>query len=248
VQQVIVSRPVAPIDGGEVEFEVLPRTAGPARQAGRHARGRPRLLALFVRIHGRPKGTVLSHANPYWTAELYGKGVLAAAGVGRVLLAAKLFFAYGLGNALTFPMSVGATVLLMAERPTPDATFKRWTGGPATRSRPRFFGAPTVSLACSRRPRCRRASRPALRLVSSAGEALPAEIASASRRTSASTSSTALARPRCCTSSCRTGPSACATAARLAVPGYDIELRGEPARPCPTANPVDLYIPARARR
>ena len=43
--------------------------------------------------------------------------------------AAKLFFAYGLGNALTFPMSVGATTLLMGERPTPDATFRRWRGG-----------------------------------------------------------------------------------------------------------------------
>jgi hypothetical protein len=42
--------------------------------------------------------------------------------------AAKLFFAYGLGNALTFPMSVGATTILMAERPTPEAVFKRWTG------------------------------------------------------------------------------------------------------------------------
>ena len=40
--------------------------------------------------------------------------------------AAKLFFAYGLGNALTFPLSVGATTILMAERPTPEATFRRW--------------------------------------------------------------------------------------------------------------------------
>ena len=47
--------------------------------------------------------------------------------------AAKLFFAYGLGNALSFPLSVGATVVLMAERPTPEATFKRWSGARSAR-------------------------------------------------------------------------------------------------------------------
>jgi benzoate-CoA ligase len=42
-----------------------------------------------------------------------------------VYSAAKLFFAYGLGNGMTFPMAVGATAVLMAERPTPQAVFKR---------------------------------------------------------------------------------------------------------------------------
>ena len=68
-----------------------------------------------------------THANPYWTVELYGKRVLGLGESDIVFSAAKLFFAYGLGNALTFPLAVGATVLLMAERPTPDAVFKRWT-------------------------------------------------------------------------------------------------------------------------
>jgi benzoate-CoA ligase len=48
---------------------------------------------------GRPKGTVHSHGNPYWTAELYGKGVLALTENDVCFSAAKLFFAYGLGNA-----------------------------------------------------------------------------------------------------------------------------------------------------
>ncbi|HRD84679.1 MAG TPA: AMP-binding protein, partial [Rubrivivax sp.] len=77
---------------------------------------------------GRPKGTVHWHANPYWTAELYGRGVLGLREDDLCFSAAKLFFAYGLGNALSFPLSVGATTLLMAERPTPDAVFRRWRG------------------------------------------------------------------------------------------------------------------------
>ena len=65
---------------------------------------------------GRPKGTVHTHGNLYWTAELYGKPVLGVRESDVVFSAAKLFFAYGLGNALTFPLSVGASVVLMAER------------------------------------------------------------------------------------------------------------------------------------
>jgi benzoate-CoA ligase len=76
---------------------------------------------------GRPKGVVHSHANLYWTAALYAQPVLGLRESDVLFSAAKLFFAYGLGNGLTFPLSVGATTVLMAERPTPAAVFKRWT-------------------------------------------------------------------------------------------------------------------------
>ena len=65
---------------------------------------------------GHPKGTVHTHANLYWTAELYGKSVLGLTENDVCFSAAKLFFAYGLGNALTFPLSVGASVVLIARR------------------------------------------------------------------------------------------------------------------------------------
>ena len=51
-----------------------------------------------------PKGTVHTHGNLYWTAELYGRRVLGVREDDVVFSAAKLFFAYGLGNALTFPL------------------------------------------------------------------------------------------------------------------------------------------------
>jgi benzoate-CoA ligase len=58
------------------------------------------------------------------TAELYGKGVLGLTEADRVFSAAKLFFAYGLGNAMSFPLHVGATAVLMSARPTPDAVLE----------------------------------------------------------------------------------------------------------------------------
>ena len=121
---------------------------------------------------GRPKGTVHTHANLYWTAALYGTSVLGLREDDIGFSAAKLFFAYGLGNALTFPMSVGATTVLMAERPTPAATFKRWTDHGVTV----FFGAPTGYAGMLASPDLPAQTRVKLRLCSSAGEALPREI------------------------------------------------------------------------
>jgi benzoate-CoA ligase len=73
---------------------------------------------------GAPKGTVHLHSHLIQTAELYGRAVLGIREDDVVFSAAKLFFAYGLGNALTFPMSVGATTVLWAARPTPGDVFK----------------------------------------------------------------------------------------------------------------------------
>ncbi|HEU0201764.1 MAG TPA: benzoate-CoA ligase family protein, partial [Burkholderiaceae bacterium] len=121
---------------------------------------------------GRPKGAVHTHANLYWTAELYGRPVLGLTENDVCFSAAKLFFAYGLGNALSFPLSVGASVVLMAERPTPDAVFKRWI-----EQRPTvFFGAPTGYAGMLASPTLPAKKDVALRLCSSAGEALPREI------------------------------------------------------------------------
>ncbi|TAG84616.1 MAG: benzoate-CoA ligase family protein [Burkholderiales bacterium] len=125
---------------------------------------------------GRPKGTVHTHANPYWTSELYGRNTLQIRESDVCFSAAKLFFAYGLGNGLTFPMSVGATTILMAERPTPDAVFKRWRGEVGATKPTIFFGAPTGYAGMLASPGLPAKPDVALRLASSAGEALPAEI------------------------------------------------------------------------
>jgi len=106
------------------------------------------------------------------TAELYARPVLGINEADTVFSAAKLFFAYGLGNALTFPMSVGATAVLMAERPTPGAVFARLRKHWPTI----FYGVPTLYAAMLASAELPDASEMRLRRCTSAGEALPAEL------------------------------------------------------------------------
>jgi len=118
---------------------------------------------------GAPKGTVHLHSHLVATAELYAKPVLGIRQSDVAFSAAKLFFAYGLGNALTFPMSVGATAILMAERPTPDAVFRRLTERKPTL----FYGVPTLYAALLASPAFPKKADLNLRICTSAGEALP---------------------------------------------------------------------------
>jgi benzoate-CoA ligase len=121
---------------------------------------------------GRPKGTVHIHSSLIGTAELYAIPVLGIAETDLVFSAAKLFFAYGLGNALTFPMAVGATSVLAAERPTPAAV-----SGILREHRPTIFcGVPTLYNAMLASPDLPRRDELALRRCVSAGEPLPQEI------------------------------------------------------------------------
>ena len=121
---------------------------------------------------GTPKGAVHLHADLIHTAELYARPVLGIEERDVVFSAAKLFFAYGLGNALTFPLAVGATAILMAERPTPAAVFKR-----LVEHRPSiFYGVPTLYAAMLAAGDAPAGDALALRRCASAGEALPAEL------------------------------------------------------------------------
>ena len=73
---------------------------------------------------GRPKGTIHLHKSLKNTAILYAKNILKIQQEDVFFSAAKLFFAYGLGNALTFPMSVGGTSILSKKRPTVEIVIK----------------------------------------------------------------------------------------------------------------------------
>ena len=119
---------------------------------------------------GMPKGTKHVHASLMATARLFAQQTLGMREDDVVFSAAKLFFAYGLGNALTFPMSVGATAVLFDGRPTPETVFDILRRENATI----FCGAPTGYAAVLADPRfTRRAGSTRLRLCVSAGEALP---------------------------------------------------------------------------
>ena len=113
------------------------------------------------------------HRHLIATAEHYGVATLGIREDDVVYSAAKLFFAYGLGNAMTFPFHVGATTVALAGRPTPDAVMALLrTHRPTI-----FYGVPTLYGALLADPsKSRKNGSPALRLAVSAGEALPAEI------------------------------------------------------------------------
>ncbi len=121
---------------------------------------------------GAPKGTVHVHSSLIQTAELYAKPILGIDENDVIFSAAKLFFAYGLGNGLTFPMSVGATAVLMAERPTTAAVLTRLLDNKASI----FCGVPTLYASMLSNPDLPTSDKFQLRRCTSAGEALPAEI------------------------------------------------------------------------
>ncbi|MBV9983232.1 MAG: benzoate-CoA ligase family protein [Bradyrhizobium sp.] len=123
---------------------------------------------------GMPKGVRHLHGNLAATAETYAKQVLGIREDDVCLSAAKLFFAYGLGNALTFPMSVGATAVLNPERPTPARMFEL-----LNRYNPTiFYGVPTLFAAMLHELTNEGAGK-RLRVCTSAGEALPESIGNA---------------------------------------------------------------------
>ncbi len=125
---------------------------------------------------GQPKGVKHVHSSPMATARLYGQGLLGLSEDDLVYSAAKLFFAYGLGNAMSFPMAVGATAALLPVRPTPAAVFETLKAHQPTV----FYGVPTLYAAILADPNCTPESGSArLRLCVSAGEALPEEVGKA---------------------------------------------------------------------
>ncbi len=122
---------------------------------------------------GEPKGVKHVHTSLMATARLFGQGVLGIAENDVVHSASKLFFAYGLGNAMTFPLSVGAAAVLWPHRPTPEGVFEIMR-----RFRPTvFFGVPSLYTALlAHAAMGKGAGSDRLRVCVSAGEALPAHI------------------------------------------------------------------------
>lgn len=239
VGTVIVCGPDDGLEAGERSFEAVLQAAKPLVEAAATGPDDPGFWLYSSGSTGKPKGTVHTQANPYWTSELYGKGVLGIAESDICFSAAKLFFAYGLGNALTFPLCVGASSVLYAGRPTPDAIYQRLVDHQPTL----FFGAPTgyvAMLAAADRPARERLS---LRLAVSAGEALPADLA---RRFSEQfgvdvidgIGSTEMLHIFISNipGKVRFGSSG------YPVPGYDIELRGDDDRPVASGELGDLFV------
>ncbi len=240
---VIVSRPPAALPAGMVAMDSLLAQHAPLTSATPTSPDDPGFWLYSSGSTGKPKGTLHSHGNPYWTAQLYGTALLGLREQDVCFSAAKLFFAYGLGNALTFPLSVGATTILMAERPTPDAVFKRWLGQVGKVKPSIFFGAPTGFAGMLAAPNLPARDAVSLRMASSAGEALPKELG---ERFTAhfgveiidGIGSTEMLHIYL---SNQPGKVRYGTTG-WPVPGYTIELRGDDGHAVADGEPGDLYV------
>jgi benzoate-CoA ligase family protein len=186
---------------------------------------------------GQLKGAVHLQSDLVYTAEYYGTSVLGIREDDVVFSAAKLFFAYGLGNSMTFPLRVGATAVLMAERPTPAAVRRRLVEKKPTI----FYGVPTLYASLLAEPGELASS--ALRVCTSAGEALPKDIGD---RFFARTGvdildgigSTEMLHIFV---SNRPGDVRYGTTG-TAVPGYEVEIRDEAGAPVAPGGVGDLWV------
>ena len=122
---------------------------------------------------GMPKGTMHVHSSPMVMAQSAGQRRIGYREDDVVFSAAKLFFSYGLGNAIFCPMWVGATSVFYPERPTPQTVFEMLRGYQPTM----FFAVPTLYAAILADSECQpKNSSSRLRICFSAGEPLPAHV------------------------------------------------------------------------
>jgi benzoate-CoA ligase len=188
---------------------------------------------------GKPKGAVHVHASLKLTADLYGTPIVGLTEHDVVHSVAKLFFAYGLGNAMTFPLMVGATIVLNPDRPTPDGVAALLRKYPVTV----FFGVPTFYAAFLASPSAPAKSEMKLRRCQSAGEALPENVARRFLERYGVEISDGLGTTEMLHIFLTNSPgnNKFGTTGK-AVPGYDIRLVGEDGQPVPRGEMGELYV------
>jgi benzoate-CoA ligase family protein len=161
-----------PVEGKARNLKALIAEAAPVLEAVPAAATAACFWLYSSGSTGRPKGAVHRHRDMVVTSQWYGVDVLGVREDDVCFSAAKLFFAYGLGNGMTFPLWAGATSVLLETRPTPQSTFET-----IARFRPTlYFGVPTLYAAQLQALEAAPASLSSVRYCVSAGEALPADI------------------------------------------------------------------------
>lgn len=187
---------------------------------------------------GKPKGAMHRHENIRIVTDTYGTQVLGITEEDRCLSVAKLFFAYGIGNSMFFPLSVGATAVLNPERPTPTGMAERIrTGRPSL-----FFGVPTfyAGLLASDIPDDTFAG---VRLGASAGEPLPRGVQERMKNRFGLDILDGIGSTECLHIflSNRPGEIKMGTTGQ-AVPGYDLEIRDLDGALVPDGDPGTLFV------
>ncbi|GAB2916459.1 benzoate-CoA ligase family protein [Rhodococcus aerolatus] len=187
---------------------------------------------------GTPKAAMHRHANIRHVCETYGAHTLGTRPDDVCFSVAKLFFAYGIGNSLFFPLAVGASALLEPRRPTPGVVAEQLVAHRPTL----FFGPPTfyAALVAAELPRDTFAS---VRLATSAGEPLPAQLQARVEQRYGFPVLDGIGATEalhvflsCSPDDIRPGTTG------KPVPGYDVELRDESGAVVPAGTPGSLFV------
>ncbi len=170
-----LDRSAAEVRSGSVGFETFLAHGDPATPTVDAAADEVAFWLYSSGSTGAPKGVRHVHSSLRFTADTYGAQVLGIRPDDVMFSAAKAFHAYGLGNSLTFPQSVGANTVFLPDRPTPDAVLAMMRLHNPTL----FGGVPTLYAGLLANPHIGPgAGSTRLRRCISAGEALPADIGS----------------------------------------------------------------------
>jgi benzoate-CoA ligase family protein len=234
--------------GFETAFSELLDAGSPELDAEPTSRDAPAFWQYSSGSTGLPKGCVHLQHDLVICAELYGKGVLDIRPADRTFSVAKLFFAYGLGNALTMPFSVGATTILWPGPPTPQNVY-----AVIEKHRPTvFYSVPTgygMMLAHQRGADTRVGPEPvdfdlsSIRFAISAGEALPDALSSRFKERFGIDIIDAIGSTEAAYMFISNRPGAIRSGSSgLIVPGYDARLLDDAGAPVPRGEIGNLWI------
>ncbi len=159
-------------EAGHKNFEAEVAQSSPEAAATPTHRDDPAFWLYTSGSTGRPKAAIHLHHDMVYCLERYAKGLLQISANDRTFSASKLFFAYGLGNALYFPFGVGAQTVLLAERANAERVLEV-----ISHYRPTiFYGVPSLYAAMLQVPDPMQYDLGSVRCAVSAGEALPAPL------------------------------------------------------------------------
>ena len=230
----------SPLGGDAGPHPRWPALVDAARPFAAHAATTPDDVAFWLYSSGstgKPKGAMHVHASAMYTAALYAQPILGIRPDDVVFSAAKLFFAYGLGNSLTFPFSVGAAAVLLAERPAPAAVLRTFAS-----HRPTIFcGVPTLFAQLLADPALGHLHH--LRISTSAGEALPRHVGERWRERTGSDILDGIGSTEMLHIFLSNRPDdVCYGTTGRPVPGYELDLRGDDGTPVPDDHEGSLWV------
>jgi benzoate-CoA ligase len=232
---VVVGAPSA--TGDYRSFDWLLEHGGPELEAERTSKDDAAFWLYSSGSTGAPKGCVHLQHDPVVCSELYARGVLGMTEDDRCFSVAKLFFAYGLGNALYFPFGVGAKTILHPGPPTPPNVFDIV----ARRKPTLLFSVPTSYAQLLAQPGEQDLS--SVRYAVSAGEALPPAIFERFRQRFGVTILDGIGSTEICHIFISNQPDAIRSGSSgKPVAGYETRLLDDEGQPVPTGEVGNLLV------